>query len=78
MTETTLSIFGLKQKYEGRPSGAAIIAFIILGTLAIYLLSCLVLYAFTELTGLLSFSWLNAFYTTILLIVAKYTFSESK
>jgi len=32
-----------------------------------YLLSCLALYAWTELTGTLEFSWINALWTMIIL-----------
>jgi chromate transport protein ChrA len=74
-----ISMFGLKHKASGGVLGiAAVLVFVLAAFLLIFLLAALVLYSFHELTGLLTFSWLNSIYTAILLIVAKYTFSDAK
>jgi hypothetical protein len=46
----------------------------IIAILLYYGISCLTLYAFVQLTGFLSFSWINGLWTFILLAVAYITF----
>lgn len=53
------------------------IRLIILSILSIvlyYFVSCLTLYSFVQLTGFLTFSWINGLWTAILLGVAFITF----
>lgn len=45
--------------------------------LMVYLTSCLVLYAFVQLTGSLSFSWTNGLWTMILLSMSYIIFGHS-
>lgn len=59
--------------------GALLVALIVVVLLLAYLFACLVLYCFVKLTGLLEFSWLNGFYTLVLMIAAMVCFKgESK
>lgn len=44
--------------------------------LGLYILSCIVLYAFVQLTDKLEFTWENGFWTMILLITAKFIFGS--
>ncbi len=46
----------------------------IIAILLYYGLACLTLYAFVQLTGFLTFSWINGLWTAILLGVAFITF----
>lgn len=58
-----------------------ILELLLYGSVAIalvYLSACITLYAFTNLTGLLSFSWINGLYTLILLAMSHIIFSAGK
>lgn len=59
-------------------AGAITFVLLLIGLifLSLYILSCIVLYAFVELTGYLEFSWENGLWTMILLITAKYIFGS--
>ena len=76
--EYNLDMLGLKLKGLESKAQMLIMAIIFAPVMLLiwYLITCMCLYAFVQLTGLLTFTWTNGLYAMILLIVANSIFSR--
>lgn len=54
-----------------------VLLFLPIPILIVYLIGCITLWAFVGLFGILEFTWVNGFYTAILLSVIKIIFAKS-
>ena len=68
-----IDVFGFKVKGET----PFIFLLIPVGLIIGYLAGCLILYSIVQLFGILEFSWINGFYTLVLIGTAKSIFGRS-